>query len=59
MQEAIMEFAGSEEEVTIFLGNADLAILQNDLKKALGILKAVEPTNKGYMAARKKLAEIY
>jgi len=59
MQEAIMEFAGSDEEVTIVLGNAELAILQNDLKKALGILKAVEPSNKGYMAARKKLADIY
>jgi tetratricopeptide repeat protein 21B len=59
MGDAIMEFSGTEEEATIFLGNADLHILQNDLKKALSILKAVEPTNKGYMAARKKLAEIY
>ena len=54
-----MEFAGTEEEATIFLGNADLAILQNDLKKALSILKAVDPSNKGYVMARKKLADIY
>lgn len=59
MEEGIVEFAGSDEEPVILLGNADLAILQNDLKKALGILKSVEPTAKGYMVARKKLADIY
>jgi tetratricopeptide repeat protein 21B len=59
MEKAIMEFAGTEEEPVIMLGNAEMAISSNELKKAISILKAVEPNAKGYMEARKKLADIY
>jgi tetratricopeptide repeat protein 21B len=59
MEAAIMEFAGTEDEPVVLLGNADIAILSSDLKKAISILKNVEPNTKGYMEARKKLADIY
>lgn len=59
MEQAIMEFAGTEDEPVVLLGNADIAILSGDLKKAISILKNVEPNAKGYMEARKKLADIY
>jgi len=59
IENAIMEFAGTEDEPIVLLGNADMAILSGDLKKAISILKNVEPTAKGYMDARKKLANIY
>lgn len=59
MESAIMEFAGTEDEPVILLGNADIALFSNDLKKAIDILKNVEPNAKGYMEARKKLADIY
>lgn len=54
-----MEFAGTEDEPVVLLGNADMAILSGDLKKAISILKNVAPTANGYMDARKKLASIY
>lgn len=54
-----MEFAGTEDEPVVLLGNADMAILSGDLKKAISILKNVDPTANGYMDARKKLASIY
>ena len=59
MENAIMEFAGTEDEPVVLLGNADIALLSSDLKKAIDILKNVEPNAKGYMEARKKLADIY
>lgn len=59
MEEAIMEFAGTDDEPVVLLGNADIAAASGDLKKALSILKAVEPEAKGYMEARKKMAEIF
>lgn len=59
MEAAIMEFAGTEEEPVVLMGNADIQIIAGDLKKALGILNSVEPNAKGYMEARKKLAGIY
>ena len=59
METAIMEFAGTEDEPVVLLGNADIALVSGDLKKAIGILKNVEPNAKGYMEARKKLAFIY
>ena len=43
----------------MLLGNADMAILSGDLKKAISILKNVQPATNGYMDARKKLARIY
>ena len=59
MEQAIMEFAGTEDEPVVLLGNADIAAIGGDLKKAITILRAVEPEAKGYMEARKKLASIY
>ena len=59
MEQAIMEFVGTEDEPVVLLGNADIAAIGGDLKKAITILRAVEPSAKGYMEARKKLAQIY
>jgi tetratricopeptide repeat protein 21B len=59
MEQAIMEFAGTEDEPVVLLGNADIAIIGGDLKKALNILRSVEPMAKGYLEARGKLADIY
>jgi len=59
MEQAIMEFVGTDDEPVVLLGNADIAVITGDLKKALTILRGVEPTAKGYMEARKKLALIY
>lgn len=53
MEQAIMEFAGTEDEPVVLLGNADISILSGDLKKSISILKNVEPNAKGYMEARK------
>lgn len=59
MEQAIMEFAGTDDEPVVLLGNADIAIISGDLKKALNILRSVEPMAKGYLEARGKLADIY
>lgn len=59
MEQAIMEFVGTDDEPVVLLGNADIAAINGDLKKAITILRAVEPEAKGYMEARKKLADIY
>ena len=59
MEQAIMEFAGTDDEPVVLLGNADIAAITGDLKKSITILRAVEPEAKGYMEARKKLADIY
>ena len=59
IEASIMEFAGTDEEPIVLLGNADIQIISGDLKKALGILNSVEPNAKAYMEARKKLADIY
>lgn len=59
MEDAIMEFAGTDDEPVVLIGNADIAAISGDLKKALTILRGVQPEAKGYMEARKKLADIY
>lgn len=59
MDSAIMEFAGTDDEPVVLLGSADIAAISGDLKKAISILRTVEPEAKGYMEARKKLADIY
>ena len=59
IEQAIMEFAGTDDEPVVLLGNADIAAITGDLKKAIQLLRSVEPEAKGYMEARKKLADIY
>lgn len=59
IEAAIMEFAGTEDEPVVLLGNADMALLSEDLKKAISILKNVDPNSNGYMESKKKLASIY
>lgn len=38
---SIQEFAGTDQEMNVLLVNSEIAILSNDIKKALSILRAV------------------
>jgi tetratricopeptide repeat protein 21B len=59
MNEAISEFAGTQEEVNVMLANASIALEEGDVKKAISILKTVTPASPYFVEGKKMLAEIY
>ena len=59
INEAITEFAETPQEVNVLIGNSEIAIEGGDIKKALSILRAVSPTSKYYLQAKKLMATVY
>jgi tetratricopeptide repeat protein 21B len=59
MQDATAEFAGTAEEVTILVVNAELAIQKGEVDQALSMLKAMPATSPYYAAAKRAMADIY
>ena len=59
MLKAIQEFAGTPEEGSVMLANSEIAIESGDVKKAINILKAVQPSHPDFQRSRIILADIY
>ena len=59
MDEAIKIFSGTSEEGNVLLTNAELSVAAGDIKKALSILKAVEPNSSYFVESRRIMADIY
>ena len=59
LSRAVGEFSGTVEEVRVMLAQADLAMKQGDTKKALNMLKKIQPDNRSFVQAKKKQAQIY
>lgn len=56
---AVAEFANTPEEVKVMLAQSDLALKMGDTKKALNMLKKIQPTDRSFVQAKKKQAQIY
>merc|ERR1719262_1655619 len=59
MQDATAEFAGTPEEVTVLVVNADLAIQKGEVDQALSMLQAMPPSSPYFAAAKRAMADIY
>jgi len=59
LSRAVGEFSNTPEEVRVMLAQADLAMKMGDTKKALNMLKKIQPENRSFMQAKKKQAQIY
>ena len=53
---AISEFTGTPEEVRVMLAQSDLSMKMGDVKKALNMLKKIEPGDVSLVQAKKKQA---
>jgi tetratricopeptide repeat protein 21B len=56
---AIREFAETPEEVRVMLAQSDLSMKMGDTKKALNMLKKIQPGDRSFVQAKKKQAQIY
>ncbi|XP_028826329.1 tetratricopeptide repeat protein 21B isoform X2 [Denticeps clupeoides] len=59
MQEAILNFTGTPEEVCVIVANVDLALAKGDIDTALSALQNVLPNQAHYLQAKEKMARIY
>ncbi|XP_043931290.1 tetratricopeptide repeat protein 21B [Protopterus annectens] len=59
MQDAIIEFSGTSEELRITIANADLALMQGDTELALSMLRNIMPEQPYFIQAKQKMADIY
>lgn len=59
LSRAVGEFSNTPEEVRVMLAQADLAMKMGDTKKALNMLKKIQPDNRSFIQAKKKQAQIY
>ena len=59
LTKAVSEFAGTPEEVRVMLAQSDLSLKMGDTKKALNMLKKIQPTDRSFVQAKKKQAQIY
>ncbi|XP_066572827.1 tetratricopeptide repeat protein 21B [Amia ocellicauda] len=59
MQDAIVNFAGTPEEIRITVANVDLALAKDDTETALAMLRNINPSQQYYSEAREKMAAIY
>ncbi|XP_028660000.1 tetratricopeptide repeat protein 21B [Erpetoichthys calabaricus] len=59
LQDAIVQFSGTSEEIRITVANVDLAISRGDTDTALGMLRNISATQPYYTQAKEKMAEIY
>ncbi|XP_047401598.1 tetratricopeptide repeat protein 21B isoform X1 [Sciurus carolinensis] len=59
LQDAIHEFSGTSEELRVTIANADLALTQGDVERALSMLQNVTAEQPYYIEAKEKMADIY
>uniref|UniRef100_A0A8C6WI23 Tetratricopeptide repeat domain 21B n=1 Tax=Neogobius melanostomus TaxID=47308 RepID=A0A8C6WI23_9GOBI len=59
MQDAIISFSGTPEELRVTIANADLALLRGDTELALSMLRNISPDQPYYIQAKEKMADIY
>ncbi|XP_013001804.1 tetratricopeptide repeat protein 21A isoform X2 [Cavia porcellus] len=59
MQDAIIEFSGTTEEISITIANVDLALSKGNVDLALSMLKDITSKQPCYMEAKEKMASIY
>ncbi|XP_031692315.1 tetratricopeptide repeat protein 21B isoform X1 [Oncorhynchus kisutch] len=59
LQDAIVAFAGTPEEICVTIANVDMALAKDDLDTALSVLRGITPDQTHYAAAKEKMALIY
>ncbi|XP_045566828.1 tetratricopeptide repeat protein 21B isoform X2 [Salmo salar] len=59
LQDAVVEFAGTPEEICVTIANVDMALAKDDLDTALSVLRGITPDQTHYAAAKEKMALIY
>ncbi|XP_077010168.1 tetratricopeptide repeat protein 21B isoform X2 [Tamandua tetradactyla] len=59
LQDAIHEFSGTSEELRVTIANADLALAQGDVERALHMLRNVTTEQPYFIEAKEKMADIY
>uniref|UniRef100_A0A8D0L119 Tetratricopeptide repeat domain 21B n=1 Tax=Sphenodon punctatus TaxID=8508 RepID=A0A8D0L119_SPHPU len=59
LQDAINEFSGTPEELRVMIANADLALAQGDVERALTMLRNVTPDQPYFVQVKERMAEIY
>ncbi|XP_035271756.1 tetratricopeptide repeat protein 21B-like [Anguilla anguilla] len=59
MQDAIVNFTGTPEEILVTLANVDLALAKDDSDTALTVLRNITPDQQHYTEAKEKIAKIY
>ncbi|KAK2509919.1 hypothetical protein MC885_009975 [Smutsia gigantea] len=59
LQDAIHEFSGTSEELRVTVANADLALAQGDIERALSVLRNVTAEQPYFIEAKMKMADIY
>ncbi|KAB0381053.1 hypothetical protein FD755_008837, partial [Muntiacus reevesi] len=59
LQDAIHEFSGTSEELRVTIANADLALAQGDVERALSMLRNVTAEQPYFIEAKEKMADIY
>lgn len=59
MQDAILNFSGTSEEIRVTLANVDLALAKGDVDAALIALRDITPDQPHYTESREKMALIY
>jgi tetratricopeptide repeat protein 21B len=56
LSRAVGEFSNTPEEIRVMLAQADLAMKMGDTKKALNMLKKIQPGDRSFVMAKKKQA---
>ncbi|XP_074159318.1 tetratricopeptide repeat protein 21B [Sminthopsis crassicaudata] len=59
LQDAINEFSGTPEELRVTIANADLALAQGEVERALSMLRNVTPEQPYFIETKEKMADIY
>ncbi|XP_056653199.1 tetratricopeptide repeat protein 21B isoform X3 [Monodelphis domestica] len=59
LQDAINEFSGTPEELRVTIANADLALAQGEVERALSMLRNVTPEQPYFVETKEKMADIY
>ncbi|XP_073097695.1 tetratricopeptide repeat protein 21B isoform X1 [Manis javanica] len=59
LQDAIHEFSGTPEELRVTVADADLALAQGDVDRALSVLRNVTAEQPYFIEAKMKMADIY
>lgn len=59
MQIALEEFNNTPEKGRLIISNADIFLQQGASKKALDMLRSIQPTQPYYLQAKTKMADIY
>ncbi|XP_015209733.2 tetratricopeptide repeat protein 21B isoform X1 [Lepisosteus oculatus] len=59
MQDAIVHFTGTPEEIRVTIANVDFALAKDDTEAALTLLQNIKPSQQYYTEAKEKLAKVY